>query len=316
MKKHQLSAALVILNMELANLCVAARVQTVYVDSLPYIWTEHDPVPTDVTLYCAQNFPFIPDLARPILKKIKNLEWVEGIVPNEEIPLGSPSLQPNSEVEVLVNLGGIGTHLIQVEEASYPVIIAEATLRALERIGFSQVRLAGNVKKARLSEVVARHPDMRVTVGTSNHQEFQDLMAQTPLLLTSPGLTTLIESGAMQKRTVILPPQCLSQFFNAEGVIYHSQRPEVVVQWPETVVDRATLENIRRGGEDAALLYLYREFRRAEGDERVVEFLTDSIVRAVQAGRRYSATSDYTNAIGRQGAPQVAHKLRQMLASS
>lgn len=75
---------------------------TVYVDSLPFLWTPADPIPTDVAAYCAQRCQELPAPAAAALEGVKNLRWVEAIVPTptQPAPLHRASL-------AVINVGGL-----------------------------------------------------------------------------------------------------------------------------------------------------------------------------------------------------------------
>lgn len=307
-RQHGLSGALVVLNPDFAELCFRAGLPTVYVDSLPFLWTDHDPVPVDATVYCAQMFPFLPYLSWPTLRRIRNLRWVGGIIPRPQV--GNGLAEP---FDAVVNLGGVGTHLLSPREAAYPVIVVDAVLSALGRCGRKRVRVTGNVAETRLDGVLRRHGDLEVALGPVGHHEFQALMAATPLLLTSPGLTTLIESAALGRPTVVLPPQNLAQFFNTEALAMVAAPVDPVVRWSREVVDRDRLEEIRRAGEDAALRHLYERFAAHEGDGRLVDTLAAEIESAVRRVGKTDATSEYVRLIGRDGAAEVAAIVREIL---
>jgi hydroxymethylcytosylglucuronate/cytosylglucuronate synthase len=311
-RRHRLSGALVVLNPDFADLCERASLPTVYVDSLAYLWTDYDPVPTGATAYCAQMFPFLPSLSWPTLRRIRNLQWVEGIVPGSAAPS-----EPPSSIDALINLGGLGTHLLQPHEAAYPVIVVDAALRALARFGARRVRLTGNLAEAKLSAVVERHSALDIEAGPVRHQEFQALMTSASVILTSPGLTTLIESGALDRPTVVLPPQNLSQFFNAEAIALCSDRPGVVVSWPQDVLDRSQVESVRVDGEDEALRYIYRVIAAHENDADLVERLAGTILGALrEATANPSATAEYARLVGLDGAGQVAKVVSRTFQAS
>jgi hydroxymethylcytosylglucuronate/cytosylglucuronate synthase len=311
-REHQLAGALVVLNPHFAELCVDSGVQTVYVDSLAYLWTDHDPVPTNAALYCAQQFPLMPDLAWPTLRRIGDLRWVEGIVPAE--PTGG---EPPEPFDAMVNLGGLGTHLLRPKEAAYPGVVVDAALTALAKTGARTVWVTGNLAEVDVTAVLERHPELTVRIGSAlRHDRFQALLRAAPLVLTSPGLTTLIESGAAHRPTVVLPPQNLSQFFNAEAVALCSGRPDAVVTWPGRVVDRAELETVRRAGEDEALRYLYTIYARHRDDGALVRELAADTVTAIERVGTDSATAAYVDAIGTGGAGQVAGAVRELFGGS
>ncbi|MFK8905676.1 hypothetical protein ACJA3G_01295 [Streptomyces sp. YS-3] len=67
--------------------------------------------------------------------------------------------------------------------------------------------------------------------------------------------TTILQAASLCLPTALLPPQNLSQILNAEifGVPGGS-----VITWPTSVIDRALVDELRPGGEDTVLGYVYR----------------------------------------------------------
>ena len=59
-------------------------VKVIYVDSLPFMWTEKDAkngkVPYDVDAYCAQKTLPLNNGNKEIFKKVKNLYWINPII--------------------------------------------------------------------------------------------------------------------------------------------------------------------------------------------------------------------------------------------
>lgn len=325
-RRHRLGGALVVLNPDLAGRCVHAGLPTVYVDSLPFLWTEHDPVPVDATVYCAQMFPLLPRLSWSVLRRIRDLRWVGGIVPRvrpDAAPAGSAPDEtlpaesgPAEPYDAVVNLGGVGTHLLRPDDAAYPVIVVDAVLSAMSSAGHKRVRVTGNVPRDRVAAIVRRHGDLDVTLGPVRHGEFQILMATAPVLLTSPGLTTLIESSALGRPAVVLPPQNLSQFFNADAVAMATAPVDPLVRWPHEVVDRERLEEVRRAGEDAALRHLYAAFAAHEGDPRLVAELAARIESAIRRVDGTDVGGAYARLVGRDGAAEVAAIIRETIPAA
>src|SRR6185437_7508727 len=85
---HDVRVALVVGSNDVARALVSLGTPVVFVDSLPYLWTVHDNVPTDAAVYCAQACTVLPRLAWPVLAQIQNLRWIEAIVPAPRRCLG------------------------------------------------------------------------------------------------------------------------------------------------------------------------------------------------------------------------------------
>ena len=73
--------AINVLDPDLAILIENLGVKVFYVDSLPFLWTESDLVPFNVTKYFAQKCVNMNNRANAIMNKVKNLIWVDPISP-------------------------------------------------------------------------------------------------------------------------------------------------------------------------------------------------------------------------------------------
>lgn len=78
--RHRVSAALVVLDAEFASALLAAGCPTVFVDSLPYLWTGNDTIPHNATRYCAQLCESLPRTCWGSLRAIERLTWTEAIL--------------------------------------------------------------------------------------------------------------------------------------------------------------------------------------------------------------------------------------------
>jgi hydroxymethylcytosylglucuronate/cytosylglucuronate synthase len=169
----------------------SAGLNTIFVDSLPFLWTEGDDLCLEADLHCAQLYPSLPASSWPVLRRIRNLAWIEGIVP--PAPAGDLS---RDERTALVSFGGLTSRGLAMGEVRYPYVVLPATLRALERAGFDRVVVAGNVADEWRALVGGSGVGVEVSFEALDHAGFQRLLRSVGLLACSPGLTTLLESGA------------------------------------------------------------------------------------------------------------------------
>ncbi|GHG54077.1 hydroxymethylcytosylglucuronate/cytosylglucuronate synthase [Streptomyces griseocarneus] len=302
-------AAVVVLDGPVAGALEAAGVPTVFVDSLPFLWTEGDrsALPLDATVYCAQRSVELPPECQEILASIPRLRWVEAIVGTPPVPrAGGGAGRPCRKV--VVSLGGLRAPKL-ADWTSYPRLVVPAVLEALAAHGVREVRLAGNLPAGLLAEFVGRAPlPLRVTAGALPHGAFLAELAGCDALLASPGLTTLLEAGSLGVPTLCLPPQNLSQIFNGR---FHSRAvdADVRVTWPEDVLREDEALALRAKGEDHALELIYEAIGQAAARtdaDRVVAALSDRILAAL---RRTAAAADWgalATAVGTGGAAQVA----------
>lgn len=232
------TAGLVVLERPVATALEASGVPTVFVDSLPFLWTEVDrsTLPLDVSVYCAQRCVDLPQQCREVLASVRNLRWVSAVVPpavaartgrdHGRRPADAPGQR------ALVSLGGLRSPTLS-DWTCYPRLVVPAVLGALEDFDIREVHVAGNLAPGFPVEPLCGSR-VRVSYGPLGHGEFLDRLAAADVLLTSPGLTTLLEAGALARPVVCLPPQNLSQIFNAR---FHSRAvgADIRVRWPERV---------------------------------------------------------------------------------
>jgi hydroxymethylcytosylglucuronate/cytosylglucuronate synthase len=302
--EHRVGVGLVILDPARALALEQAGCPTVYVDSLPYLWTERDLLPYNVTAYAAQLCDAVPRCAWQPLRQIRHLCWVEGIT----IPHTARRRYPEPELAV-VSFGGLHSPLSTVGHGAYEHLLLTPTLRALARAGFTTIEVCGNVAGA----VAAVRGLARLRLAARGHTAFLDLLDRAALLLCSPGLTTLIEAGHRALPTVCLPPQNISQILNGERFAAHVH-PECRVRWPEGVLDIAAIEQARPQGEEAAVALLYAALAAAS---RHTARLWPQLEQAIsQAIRRACTPQPWDGLIagsGVRGAEQVAMLLYDIL---
>ena len=136
------------------------------------------------------------------------------------------------------------------------------------------------------------------------------MVANCRLLVTSPGLTTLLESGHLRVPTVVLPPQNLGQCLNIAGVTAVGGG-ERCVRWPDDVLDLAEVEQVRQQGEKAAVDLIYSSLERGR-DRRDLHYTLRDTVAAALTATPPSPAAALTALIGVDGAQQVADCLRSL----
>lgn len=339
---QRVRAALVVLDGALANALRACGVPVVFVDSLPFLWTDGDrpDLPLDAEVYCAQRCVELPPEGARVLADARRLHWVDAVIDDGGVVRSStPTPHPR---RALLNLGGLrAPHL--TDWASYPQLVLPAALEALTASGVTEVHIAGNLPAWLAAQLVdsCAHPPI-TTVGALPHKEFLRRLAECDVLLTSPGLTTLLEAGRLGTPTLCLPPQNLSQIFSGR---FHSQAlgADVRLRWPREVFDEEEALALRVHGEGKALDLIYGGIARAadlgrhrtatavreglvEKLRQLADGLTDRPADGPGAGRpapdrhapdrRVPDWTALTNTVGTAGAAQVADALLQLLVET
>ncbi|MFD8979912.1 hydroxymethylcytosylglucuronate/cytosylglucuronate synthase [Streptomyces sp. NPDC059564] len=320
-------AAVVVLDGAAATALLAVGVPTVFVDSLPFLWSEGDraALPLDATVYCAQKSVELPPECRAVLADARGLRWVEAVIARPRASEPEPEPEPGARRgagrpyrRALVNLGGLRAPSL-VDPEQYPRLVVPAVLEALAAYGIEEVHIAGNLPgdlAGRLVDSSVTPP--RTTAGPLGHSEFLERLEACDVLLTSPGLTTLLEAGGLNVPTVCLPPQNLSQIFNGR---YHSQAlgTRLRVLWPKDVLVEDEALALRSEGEDHALERIYGAIRAAaQGDGRqdVSHALRDGVLGALHRSADVDEWGALTTAVGTGGAAQVADALLEVLGAA
>ncbi|MFE5587855.1 hydroxymethylcytosylglucuronate/cytosylglucuronate synthase [Kitasatospora sp. NPDC056531] len=318
-RAQRVRAALVVLDGGLAKALRAHGVPVVFVDGPPFLWTEGDrpDLPLDTEVYCAQRCVELPSEGAGVLADARRLRWVDAVIADGGVTrAAAPTRHPR---RALISLGGLRAPRL-TDWAGYPRIVLPAALEALTASGVTEVHIAGNLPAWLAAQLIDScvHPAV-TTVGALPHEDFLRRLAECDVLLTSPGLTTLLEAGRLGTPTLCLPPQNLSQVFNGR---FHSQAlgTDVRTPWPSTVF-----------AEDEALAL------SAHGEGRALDLIYDGIARAADLDRRRTATAvreslveklkhlagepgiDWTaltTAVGTGGAAQVADALVELLGAA
>lgn len=212
-KKHKINYAIVVLDVELATILMNLNVKVIFVDSLPFMWTQADIdeglLPLDATVYCAQKCCNLTEASKKVLAQVKNLKWINPIQSKFE-----KKYRPYKEEYIHINVGGLHSPIGNGESYIKTVIIPLLKIFKSEKI---IITCGTTAKISILNELKNEGIDSRnIKVETLQQKDFISSINHAKLFLTSPGLTTIYETESLHKPTIILPPQNLSQFYNIE----------------------------------------------------------------------------------------------------
>ena len=212
-KKHKINYAIVVLDVELATILMDLNVKVIFVDSLPFMWTQADIdeglLPLDATVYCAQKCCNLTEASKKVLAQVKNLKWINPIQSKFE-----KKYRPYKEEYIHINVGGLHSPIGNGESYIKTVIIPLLKIFKSEKI---IITCGTTAKISILNELKNEDIDSRnIKVETLQQKDFISSINNAKLFLTSPGLTTIYETESLHKPTIILPPQNLSQFYNIE----------------------------------------------------------------------------------------------------
>lgn len=212
-KEHKINYAIVVLDVELATILMNLNVKVIFVDSLPFMWTQADIdeglLPLDATVYCAQKCCNLTDASKKVLAQVKNLKWINPIQSKFK-----KIYRPYEEDYIHINVGGLHSPIGNGESYIKTVIIPLLKIFKSEKI---IITCGTNAKISILNELKNENIDSRnIKVETLQQKDFISSINNAKIFLTSPGLTTIYETESLHKPTIILPSQNLSQFYNIE----------------------------------------------------------------------------------------------------
>ncbi len=213
--KYDIKYAVVVLDVVLAKILLSLNVKVIFVDSLPFMWTQADIdeglLPLDATVYCAQKCINLTDASKKVLKQITNLKWVNPIQ-----NFSDGKYRPFKELYNVLNVGGLHSPIGNGESYIYTVIIpiVKYFMNHNEKLIITCGSNAKNSINNVLDKLEIKNNNLKVS--TLKQQDFISTIINSNIFITSPGLTTIYETSSLNKPTIIIPPQNLSQFYNIE----------------------------------------------------------------------------------------------------
>lgn len=212
-EKYKIKYAIVVLKNKMARILIELGVKVVYVDSLPFMWSNKDAeegkVPYNVDCYCAQKTIELNANSKKIFSKVKNLVWVSPIV-NQKINLIEQPRKGYNSKYILINIGGL--HSPNTDGLDY----VDVVIKLLIEVFNDQKIIITTSSKSKVLLEKYLNMYINVCVKTFVQQEFMKMVANANMFLTSPGLTTILESSLLRDDVIFLPPQNISQFYNVK----------------------------------------------------------------------------------------------------
>lgn len=101
---------------------------------------------------------------------------------------------------------------------------------------------------------------------TYSHEEFLNKVSNAELFITSPGLITIYETCEMDIKTIILPPQNLSQFYNIE-IAEKTCRNVIVLKWNSSNLSMEKIKTFKDKPEEETVKYIYEQIYNLSKNE-------------------------------------------------
>ena len=246
-RKYDIKYAIDVLDQDLAIFLKNMGLKVIYVDSLPFMWTKADIIPYDVDYYCAQKYPGYS--MNPTLEPIKNLVWIN--------PITLGKISKRARNEIVINFGGL--HSPFGEGREYFEIVMKALLPTLPN---KNIQITGGKNVVKLTKKLFP----KLSCATYTHEDFLKLVYGSELFITSPGLTTIYETSGMDIKTIIIPPQNLSQFYNiliAQKICKNVK----ILEWNYKNLSLEHLKNFKDKTEEETVKYIYEQIRKLSTDK-------------------------------------------------
>lgn len=289
--KNNITTAVCVLDMTMARILMSLKVRVIFVDSLPFMWTANDNLPTEVSVYCAQRSSKITN--QDVLSGIRNLVWLDPIICKTGKKLN------NQHFNAVVNFGGVSSPL--GKNNKYLNCVLPAIMSALNVRFGSDMKVLITTSSSTVKDVetvfefVPAYTCSSLSITTLDQSTFIGTVEDCDVLITSPGLTTILETSQMEIPTVLLPPQNFSQYYNsifAGSFLVYSKS----INWD---IDELAFEKVIKqaaSGERSVVEYIYKnislyweKFGPYGLNSKIENAITSSFIENPYAGSRTSS---------------------------
>lgn len=299
-KRYDIKYAIVVLKNKMARILKDLGIKVVYIDSLPFMWSQKDAdegkIPYNVDVYCAQKTLELSDQSNNIFSKVDNLVWVNPIV-NFEI--NSILEQKELNDYILINVGGL--HSPNTDGIDYIDIVIKPILSILntEKI----VITTSSVSNKILNQYLCDYKNVKIE--TLTQLDFLSYVKSCKTFMTSPGLTTILESSCIRDKVMFLPPQNISQFYNVKyGKTLFSKYKEIT--WNSDDLTLKGLTDKIRESEKDVIIEINNRIQKCKNSDSYKKYIFNVL------------NSDYinnknNNKIIYDGAKQVIDELEKLM---
>lgn len=189
------------------------RVPIVFIDTLYWMWDQHDPYLDRVHTVVAQDFWGVRERAAALPPGVRRPHVVPPLIRCR------PPSPPARRDLILVNLGGIENVYSSADCEYHAPRLVEAVLQAVDAIpalrGREKLICGGGLTIGKIAAAFAS-AERCIRVDTLSQTEFLDQLARASHFLTLPGLTSLVEGEAAGANAFLLLPQNYSQYRQLE----------------------------------------------------------------------------------------------------
>ena len=295
---NNIQLAVVVLDPDIAIILEELGVKVFYIDSLPFLWTDSDIVPFDVTKYFAQKCVNMNERAKRIMSKVKNLEWVNPIVPLTN------NQGRNNNYRVVINLGGMHSPYGNGEEY-ISLVVVNLLIELLRIYNKDEILITCGTEACKAVKRILINNNLdNIKVATLKQGEFVEMIVKSDLFITSPGMTTIYESCGYNKETIVLPPQNLSQFYNIEFAKKLIKKLKTIY-WNKTELTMDYLSKYLELGEEKVVEIIYDNIKNALDDEQYIKKLRKIIESTIKSKFEETKVIEF----GKDGSEIIAEEI-------
>lgn len=302
--------AIIVLDVELASILLEIGVKVIFIDSLPFMWTQADIdeglLPLNSTVYCAQKCVELTENSKNVLNQIDNLRWIDPIIQKN---INSYTLF-NKEPYVLINLGGLHSPIGNGE--SYINTVLLPLLEVLKKQNYGNILITcGSNARVKLCEVLEKEKfeKLKIVVETLKQSDFIGAVGNSSLFFTSPGLTTIYETASLKKDSIYLPPQNLSQFYNIKFAEQITENYKIL-NWNTEKLNIEHLKSILDKGETYVVNKIYSYITELQNNSLFIERFKDEIVGVLNSKYNKKASNQFN--INGNGVDDIIEILSQL----
>ncbi|BCK01490.1 hypothetical protein [Anaerocolumna chitinilytica] len=238
-----------------------------YVDSLFWMWDDSyfdvNKELIDVDNYFIQN----TFNAKERLSKfnIKNPYFVGSIV-------NTLDLKKQFSSKVVIHYGGVENIYTPIENITYPFKMTEF-LYSYKPL-WEDYELVDVICSERISNKLSENIKNEAwKFHSKSHKEFLKSICECDILITTPGLTTLLEAYTLGIPTIFLPPQNYSQYLILKG-LENSGYPFELLNLPYIIEDFYIANNIT---EEDAVNYISKKLKEFFQNKQSIYMLCDKL---------------------------------------
>ncbi len=226
----------------------------VQIDSLFWMWEQIAEEILSSEIYFIQDFEGVAEQMKKFSGRIKNPVLVGPII--KEVPNGVPKKN-----KLLINLGGMESASIKVGvNTEYPYVIMRLINDLLAKgHDFAEIVCAGN--RDILEEMKRRTPNGAIHYQFFEHNDFLRQIAESRLIISSPGLTTAFEVFNSGTPVFFIPPQNYSQYWNLDSFIKNGVAEEAI-NWNHLYSEVSILKNEEQKKGIEKVLQCTRQFEK------------------------------------------------------